>query len=291
MGVIISSQTPGIADLFQELLHLSSRQRAYQWAIGMLSLLGGVFMAVPLFIIDERKHCRNRPINVPIGLALRQTLSNRNFMIFIAADFAYFVCLTVISSGMLYFVSVLLNLPEYVGGQVMGTMVLVSLLFYPMIIRLTRRIGKRLPMIAGLILLGTLLAATFSLGRLPFPPRTQIFGFAILCALPVAILGILPFAIIAEIAEAEGKSSGQQKEALFFAVRNFTTKLGQTLGVMTFAILTLFGKDPGNDWGIRVAALFGGGLCILAGIIFIQFREASTEILYPVSDEVPHSKG
>ena len=273
MGVIISSQTPGMADLVQEIFQVPSRQQAYQWAIGALSVIAGIFMALPLLTIDEKKHCRSLPINVPMASALRQTLNNRNFLIFIAADFAYFVCLTIISSGMLYFVSVLLKLPEAVGGQVMGTMVLVSLLFYPLVIKVTRRTGKRGPMIAALLLLGVFLAGIFFLGRLPFTPRSQIFGFAILCALPVAVLGILPFAIIAEIAEADGRRTGQQKEALFFAVRNFTTKLGQTLGIMTFAILTLFGKDPGNDWGIRLAALFGGILCILAGIIFMRFRE------------------
>ncbi len=273
MGVIVSSQTPAVADFFQELLNLADRQRAYQWAIGSLSVLAGVFMAVPLFVIDEQRHCRSVPIDVPLGQAMRQALSNRNFGIFIAADFAYFVSLTIISSGMLYFVSVLLNLPEAVGGQVMGTMVIVSLIFYPLVIRVAERLGKRPLMVVALLLLGTFLAGTFLLGKLPFGPRTQIFGFAVLCALPVAILGILPFAIIAEIAEADGRRTGQHKEALFFAVRNFTVKLGQTLGIMTFAILTLFGKDPGDDWGIRLAALFGGSLCIVAGVIFTRFRE------------------
>ena len=113
----------------------------------------------------------------------------------------------------------------------------------------------------------------FFLGKIPLPPRVQIFGFALLVAVPTAFLGILPYALIAEIAEQDGNHTGQQKEAMFFAVRNFSTKLGQTVGIMAFAILTLLGKDPFDDLGIRLAAVFGGALCILAGLIFTRFEE------------------
>lgn len=274
MGIIISSQTPLLADWLQEHFLIVQRQQAFQWSIALLSGVAAFFMAVPLFVIDERRHCRHsRPATIPISRALWQTLQQRNFRIFIVADFAYFVCLTIISSGMLYFLSVLLGLPEAIGGQVMGTMVLVSLLFYPIVIRLADTYGKRRPMLFALFLLGSLLFGIFFLGKLPLAPKVQIFGFAVLTALPMAFLGILPYAIIADIADADGQQTGQQKEGMFFAVRNFTVKLGQTIGIMTFAILTLFGKDPGNDWGIRVTGLFGGVLCILAGIIFTRFRE------------------
>ena len=100
-----------------------------------------------------------------------------------------------------------------------------------------------------------------------------IFGFAILLSVPAAFLGILPYSVIAEIAERDSQRTGQQKEAMYFAVRNFSTKLGQTLGIMTFAILTLYGKDPGNDFGIRMAGVFGAILCIFAGIIFVKFKD------------------
>jgi GPH family glycoside/pentoside/hexuronide:cation symporter len=60
---------------------------------------------------------------------------------------------------------------------------------------------------------------------------------------------------------------------MYFAARNFSTKMGQTVGIMIFAILTIFGKDPGNDLGIRLSAIFGGLLCIVAGFVFLGFRE------------------
>ena len=67
--------------------------------------------------------------------------------------------------------------------------------------------------------------------------------------------------------------TGQQKEGLYYAVRSFFQKLGQTLGIMIFAILTLYGKDPGNDLGIRLTGVFGMILCLMAAIVFYGFDE------------------
>lgn len=273
IGIIISSQTPGLADLAQQVFNLEERHIALQLAIGSLCLVAGIFMAIPVYIINENKHCQSEPATLPLLNSMGQILSNRNFLVFILADFAYFVSLTIISSGMLYFVRVLLELEESIGGKVMGLMVIVSLLFYPLVIKMAQKYGKRKLMLFALFAQGMLLFFIFFLGKVDIPPRVQIYGFAVLAAVPVAFLGILPFAIIAEIADRDGQESGQQKEAMFFAVRNFSTKLGQTLGIMTFAVLTLFGKDPGNDLGIRLAGLFGAALCLVAGLFFVRFKE------------------
>ncbi len=277
VGVIVSSQTPGLADWIQSAFHLEKRIQAFQVAIGGLYVLGGLFMIVPVLVIDEEKHCKGSPVTIPLKEAVKHILSHRNFLVFIAADCSYFVSLTIISSGLLYFVRVLLSLEESIGGQVMFVLVMVSLLFYPLVIRLTDRIDKRRLMLYSLFFQGILLMGIFFFGKLPMPATWQIFGFAIFAAIPAAFLGILPFAIIAEIAVHDGRKTGQQKEAMFFAVRNFSTKLGQTLGIMIFAILTLFGKDPHDDLGIRLAAVFGGVVCLIAGIVFLSFREVEKE--------------
>lgn len=273
LGIILSSQTPAMADLIQEWAHVANRHVAFQLAIGSLYILGGIFMLIPLFSIDEQRDCYGQPATIPLREAFRHILTHRNFLVFIVADFSYFVSITIISSGMLYFVKVLLFLKEGIGGAVMGVMVLFSLLFYPLVVRLANRVEKRKLVIWSLLSLGVVMLGIFFLGKIPLPPRVQIFGFALLVAVPTAFLGILPYALIAEIAEQDGNHTGQQKEAMFFAVRNFSTKLGQTVGIMAFAILTLLGKDPFDDLGIRLAAVFGGALCILAGLIFTRFEE------------------
>ncbi len=67
--------------------------------------------------------------------------------------------------------------------------------------------------------------------------------------------------------------SGKNREGMFFAVKYFFVKLGQTLGIAVFAFLTLYGKDPGHDRGLRLNGLCGFVLCILAFSFFSRFRE------------------
>ena len=271
-GIIFSSQTPLLADVYESYFKEVSRNQSIQYAIASLSFIAMLFMLIPIIAIDEAKHCVSQPLRISLGKALRQTLSNKNFMIFIIAETFYFIALTMIVSGLLYYLRVLLQLEESLGGYVMGTMVLVSLFYYPFMVRLVEKFGERRLILFAFFYLGILLIGIFFMGKYPIGPRIQIFGFAILAALPLAFLGILPFAIIAEIATQDTRETGRQKEAMFFAVRNLLNKFGQTLGIMIFAILTLYGKDPGDDLGIRLSGLIGGCLCLLAVLAFLQYR-------------------
>ncbi|MEM9921957.1 MAG: MFS transporter, partial [Bacteroidota bacterium] len=241
-GIIFSSQTPLLADYFEQFAFVQTRNEAIQWSIGSLSLFAMLCMISPLFAIRESRHCLSKPISIPLGDSLKQTLRNRNFLLFVLSEAFYFVAITIVVSGLLYFLRVLLGLEESLGGYVMGTMVLVSLVYYPFVQKLSNRFGKKNIILFCFAYLGLLLAGVYFMGRLPIPPKVQIFGFAILASLPLAFLGILPYAIVAELAEKDGMETGQQKEAMFFAVRNLANKFGQTFGIMIFAILTLFGK-------------------------------------------------
>ena len=60
---------------------------------------------------------------------------------------------------------------------------------------------------------------------------------------------------------------------MFFAARTLMQKLGQTLGIVVFAALTTFGRNPGDDLGIRLSGVAGFVLCLLAGIVFIRYGE------------------
>jgi GPH family glycoside/pentoside/hexuronide:cation symporter len=101
----------------------------------------------------------------------------------------------------------------------------------------------------------------------------QIYILVISASFPLASLGILPNAILAEIAQNDAKRTGENREGMFFAVKFLFVKLGQTLGIALFAFLTVYGKDPGNDYGLRLNGICGCVLCLLAIVFFSRFRE------------------
>lgn len=113
----------------------------------------------------------------------------------------------------------------------------------------------------------------YFLGRLPLSNQVQGYILAVLAAMPMAFLGILPNAILADIAELDAVQTGDRKEGAFFAGRTLLQKFGQSAGVFIFAALTTFGNSPGNDTGIRLSGLVGMTLCLIAAAVFKNYKE------------------
>jgi len=273
VGIIISALVNNFADLLQHILHTPNRDTAVQYTIFGLCVFAGLVMLVPVMAIDEKKYSRSVPTHLPLLAAIRLTFSSSNFKYYLISDFSYYMALSIISSGLLFFVTVLLRLPESMGGILMGSMVLFSLVFYPLINYLSKRIGKKPIMLFSFGLLSLIFVAIFFLGKLPLSPTAQVYILVLSTSFPLASLGILPNAILAEIAENDAKETGENSEGMFFAVKYLFVKLGQTLGIALFAFLTVYGKDPGHDYGLRLNGICGCVLCILAMVFFSRFRE------------------
>ena len=129
IGMGIASNAFNIIDWLQTDFGILNRLRALQYTVLGLSSLATIFMAIPVWSIDEKKYCTSKPSATPLIPALKGTLKNKNFLLFIVADFAYFIAITIITSGLMYFLTVLLGLKETVGNGLMMTMVLVSFIF------------------------------------------------------------------------------------------------------------------------------------------------------------------
>jgi glycoside/pentoside/hexuronide:cation symporter, GPH family len=274
IGIIISAMVNNFADLVQRFFNVPNRDSAVQYTIWGLCAFAAIIMLVPVLAIDERKYIVNKkPAALPILQSIRKTFSQRNFKYYLISDFSFYMALSIISSGLLFFVTVLLHLPASMGGLLMGVMVITSLMFYPLINYLSKKIGKKPIVLFSFALLSIIFVAIYFLGKFPLPPKVQVYALVLGAAFPLASLGILPNAILAEIAEKDAKETGENREGMFFAVKFLFVKLGQTLGIALFAFLTVYGKDPGNDHGLRLNGICGFVLCLIAFIFFTRFRE------------------
>ncbi len=273
LGIIIAALVNNYADLVQHFFNVTNRDTAVQYTIWGLCVFAALIMLVPVLAIDEKKYSSSKPSALPILLAIRKTFSQRNFKYYLISDFSFYMALSIISSGLLFFVTVLLHLPESMGGLLMGIMVLSSLVFYPLINYLAKKIGKKPIVLFSFALLSIIFVAIYFLGKFPFSPKVQVYALVLLAAFPLASLGILPNAILAEIAQKDAIDTGENREGMFFAVKYLFVKLGQTLGIALFAFLTVYGKDPGDDLGLRLNGICGFVLCLIAFVFFTRFRE------------------
>ncbi len=274
LGIIIAAQTPLLANIIYNFFQLTDKVLSFQIAIIILSILATIFMYIPVLSINEKEYCESIPSEIPLLKAIRSTFKNQNFIYYVIADFSYFMGLTIINSGILYYITVLLLQEEALVGNLLAIMVIVSFLFYPLVNFLAKKLGKKIFVILSFFMMAIIFFGIYFLGRIPLIPNlAQAYLLILLYSLPLSFLGILPNAILADIAENDALKTGESKEGMFFAARTLMQKLGQTIGLLTFASLLSFGKDVGNDLGVRLSGIVGFILCLFAGFAFIQYKE------------------
>lgn len=272
-GIGVASNAFNLISLLQNHFHVQSHLHALQIMVLIMAALAAICMLVTVLGIDEKKYSTVQPNSIPLKKALRQTLGNKNFLLFIVADFAYWIAITLITSGLIYFITVLLELPETIGNRLMGMMVLISFIFYPVVNYLAKKIGKKVIVIFSLALLALVFSGVYFLGKVEMNHELQIYLLIAVAAIPLASLNILPNAILAEIIEKDSTDTKENKEGIYFAVRYFFVKIAQTFGIALFAMFLIYGKDVGHDFGIRLNGILGFVLCCTAAIIFTRFKE------------------
>ena len=158
-------------------------------------------------------------------------------------------------------------------GTLLTLMVVVSFVFYPVVNVLAKRTGKKVLIVVSFVVMAVVFLGVFFFGRLPLPATAQAYGVILFYAVPLAFVGVLPNAVLADIAEHDGLKSGVKQEGMYFAARTLMQKFGQTTGILIFAALTTLGKDPGDDLGIRLSGVAGFILCFVAAVIFTRYNE------------------
>ena len=87
----------------------------------------------------------------------------------------------------------------------------------------------------------------------------------------MAVFGILPQAVVANIAGASAKTTGEERQGMFYAARTFAMKMGQSLAMLLFAGLGTIGAASGV--GYRAAAVCAAVLCGVGGVVFAFYDE------------------
>ena len=110
-----------------------------------------------------------------------------------------------------------------------------------------------------------------------------VFGvlICVIAAFPMALLGIIPQSIVADVAEAEGKVTGENREGMFFAARTFAMKWGQSLAMLIFTSLAIIGTAQdknSNDitassTGLMIVAFVAMAFCALGAVILGFYNE------------------
>ena len=254
---------------------------SYRICFIVLAAIACFCMLLPTFTLKEKEFVDTKPSKSSMFKSLAATFRNREFRVFAASDIMYWVGLTLFQTGLPFFVKVSMQLDESLTMIFMGGMTVLSACFYPFVNGFVRKYGKKKLVVCGFLGLALAYLMTALIGVLPLPG--MVFGvlICVIAAFPMALLGIIPQAIVADVAEADGVQTGENREGMFFAARTFAMKWGQALAMLVFTSLAIIGTTQNANsneitasaLGLRIVAIAAVTFCVLGAVILGLYNE------------------
>ena len=263
-GFSVAYLLPNIAGLFEAVLGKADSVRT---AIGILCLIAAIAMLVPSFFIKEREYIQSEPVKTKAFSSLFKSFKNAQFRRFVYSDVIYFFAVTLFQTGLAFYITRLMKVDAGNSFVLTVVMTVVSLCLYPLVNKLAPKFGKKILVIIGFFAYSVVFLIAFFCGK------GIVWGYiiAILAGVPMAILGILPQAIVADIAEADAIKTGEQRSGMFFAARTFAMKMGQAVSLLVFTSVTV----SGSEWSYRITAIIATIACLVGAILFFMYNEKS----------------
>lgn len=272
VGIVVAATTPFLAGILADAG--AEVLRSWQIAAGMVVVVGVLAMYVPVFSVNEPRWVRSQPAGVPPRQVLSIIVNNRFFRYYAAADFAYFGGLMIIQTGMLFYVTVLLELDQALAAPLTLIMIVVATGLYPFVNRQAKKHSGKTMVIGAFAISAFDFMMITALGKVPLPNLAQAVIVVVVFAVAFAALSILPQWILSDIAEHSTLTEGTATAASFFAARTFLQKISQTFAVIVFALFTAVGRDVGDDLGIRLTGVVGMALYFFAALLFFGYDES-----------------
>ena len=236
----------------------------------VLSAIGLVALLVPTFTINEKDYVHTQPSGDNAFESLAKTFRNKDFRVFVGSDILYFVALTIFQTGLPFFITSLMKLPETMTTILYVAMTLLSFVCYAPVNMLAHRLNKK-----KLVLIGFCgLSVAYLITALSGLSGSGMFWgvlVVVVAAFPMAILGILPQAIVADIAEADASTTGENREGMFFAARTFAFKMGQSVSMLLFTAFASI--SPQTGLGYRIAAVTAFVICLIGALVLTRYDE------------------
>ena len=267
---------------------------SYRLCFVVLAVIAAICMLLPTFLIKEKDFVDSVPSNANMFKSLAATFKNKDFLTFSFSDLMYWIGLTLFQTGLPFYVKVSMKIDEMYTMIFLGGMTVLSAAFYPFVSKLVKKFGKKKLTIAGFLglalayIVATLIGilgtaenheALLNVGNIP----GIVFGILIcvIAAFPMALLGIIPQSIVADVAEADGLDTGENREGMFFAARTFAMKFGQSIAMVLFTSLAIIGTTQNADsnditastLGMTTVGAVAVAFCIIGAVILMFYNE------------------
>ena len=264
---------------------------SYRICFIVLAVIALVCMLLPTFLLKEKEFVDSKPSNSNMFKSLGSTFKNKDFRTFVASDIMYWVGLTLFQTGLPFFVKVSMSLDESYTMIFMGGMTVLSACFYPFVTKFVQKFGKKKLVITGFLGLSLAYLIAAMINIIPLPGIVYGVIICVIAAFPMALLGIIPQSMVADVAEAEAVVTGENREGMFFAARTFAMKFGQSVAMLAFTSLAIIGAVQAansNDitastTGMMLVGFVACAFCIAGAVLLFFYNEK--KIMKTISKE------
>ena len=278
-GFSIATFMPNLAEMLRGFV--SSEEASIRLAIGVLCAIAALAMLIPALYIKERAYIDSKPVRTPAFRSLVATFKDAQFRRFVYADVIYFFAVTLFQTGLADFETNLMGISSDNTFLLTVLMTVISLSLYPLINRLAPKTGKKILIVIGFFTYAAVFFITsFSNNRAIGSVHFYGILIAVLAGIPMAILGILPQACVADVSELNTLQTGEDRSGMFFAARTFAMKMGQALSMLIYTSMTVSklresGVTEVSDYQYRNVAVVATVACLAGAVLFLFYREKS----------------
>ena len=207
---------------------------------------------------------------------------NKSFLTFFAGDLFSYLSMAFFQTAMLYYITMLLNVPESQSFLVMLSAIGVALCLFPLIIKFSKKYGKKTMLVVASVVFTVVFAFIFFADLI----AAMVVGYELvlgLCmgvvvAFPFAAINILPQSCMSDIIQKDSLEHGVNREGFFSATKTFIEKIAYSLAMVVVSSVLAIGALSGESvgmLGVKLTGVFAGFFSLVSLIFFILYDEKS----------------
>lgn len=271
------------ATLFVNILKNAGCSPLWAWRIVFLvfALIGLLCVSLSATAFYERDYVQaNVKPNESILKSFSQVLKNRNFILYGLGDLFSGVSMAFFQTAMLYYITMLLNVPESQSFLVMLTAIACALCLFPCIVSFSRKYSKKALLIAASVIFTVVYIFIYFGDKIAaLAPGHELWiglGMGLVVAFPFAAINILPQSMLSDIIQQDSIQNGVNREGIFSATKTFIEKIASAVAMMVVSSVLTVGAASGESvglQGVKLTGIYAGVLSVISLIFFVLYRE------------------
>ena len=207
---------------------------------------------------------------------------NKSFVMFFAGDLFSYISMAFFQTAMLYYITMLLNVPENQSFLVMISAIGVALCLFPMIVKFSKKYGKKTMLVIASVIFTVVFAFIFFGDKLAaLVPGNELYlglFMGVVVSFPFAAINILPQSCMSDIIQKDSIENGVNREGFFSATKTFIEKIAYSLAMVVVSSVLAIGAPAGElvgMIGVKLTGVFAGIFSLVSLLFFIFYDEKS----------------